>query len=274
MNEFPSQSRRTAGGRSASDDLGEVPEGYSYAPQPQQTASWQGSGIPEPNVVNVLPDSEPTTKSGNTGKTAGRALREIVETILLAAIIFFGVRLLVLNFKVDGQSMMPNLHDQELLLVNRNAYSDIDLNSILNRIPGVDRDGTWIIWEFSPPERGDIIVFNPPNGDDKPYIKRVIATEGETVEIREGSVFVNGTELEEPYIREGITDCNRSEENCTWVVPEGNVFALGDNRRNSSDSRVFGPVPIESIIGKAIVTYWPASDIGLVPHYDYPEISE
>lgn len=213
------------------------------------------------------------TKSGSSSKSAGRAFREILETVLLAAVIFFGVRLLVLNFKVDGLSMMPNLHNSELLLVNRNAYSDVDLNNWLNKVPGVDRDGAWVIWEFDPPERGDIVVFNPPNGDDKPYIKRVLALEGETVEIRDGSVWVDGIEIDEPYIKDDITECLSSE--CgPQVVPEGNVWVMGDNRRNSSDSRAFGPVPIENIIGKAIVTYWPVSDIGLVPHYDYPEISD
>ena len=211
--------------------------------------------------------------TGSASKSAGRAFREILETVLLAAVIFFGVRLLVLNFKVDGLSMMPNLHNSELLLVNRNAYSDIDLNNWLNKVPGVDREGTWIIWKFDPPERGDIIVFNPPNGDDKPYIKRVLALEGETVEIRDGSVWVDGIEIDEPYIKDGITDCLSSK--CgPEVVPPGNVWVMGDNRRNSSDSRAFGPVPIENIIGKAIVTYWPVGDIGLVPHFDYPEISD
>ena len=218
-----------------------------------------------------MPESE--SRSRSAGKSAGRALREIIETVLLAAIIFFGVRLLVLNFKVDGSSMLPNLVDKELLLVNRNAYSDIDLNRWFNHIPGVDREGAWVIWEFDPPERGDIIVFNPPNGDDKPYIKRVIATEGETVSVADGSVFVDGIELDEPYIRDGITEC--FEDSCgEFVVPEGEVFVLGDNRRNSTDSRSFGSVPIDNIIGKAIVTYWPAGEIGLVPHYDYPEIDE
>lgn len=272
MNEFPTQPRRSSGGRNAQDDLGSVPDGYAYSPEPVASA-WQGGGAtnviaPEPEIAPAAP------KTSSASKSAGRAIREIVETILLAAVIFFGVRLLVLNFKVDGASMMPNLHNQELLLVNRNAYGEIDLNSWLNKIPGVDREGTWVIWEFDPPERGDIIVFNPPNGDDKPYIKRVLALEGETVEVRDGSVFVDGVEVDEPYIRDGITECFSVEETCTWTVPEGSVFVMGDNRRNSSDSRAFGPVDIDSIIGKAIVTYWPVGDIGLVPHYDYPEIPD
>ena len=198
--------------------------------------------------------------------------------MLLAALIFFGVRLLVLNFKVDGSSMQPNLLNNELLLVNRNAYEDIDLNQWLNKLPLVDRDGSWVVYEFDPPQRGDIVVFDPPNGDDKPYIKRVIATAGETVEARDGAVFVNGNKLDEPYIRSGITDCGTTGGNpdpCAPVtVPEGQVFVLGDNRRNSSDSRAFGAVPIENIIGKAIITYWPLQEVGRVPHFSYPDFTD
>ena len=92
---------------------------------------------------------------------AGRAVREVVETLLLAALIFFLVRLVVLNFRVDGESMLPNLDDGQMLLVNRNAnqYYDIGGNQY---------------YPFDPPERGDVIVFDPPTGSDKPYIKRIV----------------------------------------------------------------------------------------------------
>lgn len=265
MDELPSQSRRGPDRYGTRDDLGTVPDGYSVGADPLQSV-WHGD-------TKQLKDDPKSV-----GKTAGRAIREILETVLLAALIFFGVRLLVLNFKVDGSSMIPNLQNNELLLVNRNAYEDIDLNHWINKLPLIERDGTWVIWEFDPPERGDIVVFDPPNGDDKPYIKRVIATEGETVEARDGNVYVNGVKLDETYIREGITDCGATDgqpDPCPAVtVPEGTVYVLGDNRKNSSDSRVFGPVPVENIIGKAIVTYWPLEEIGRVPHHDYPDFTE
>ena len=207
-------------------------------------------------------------------KPAGRgATREVIETLVLALLIFLAVRLVVLNFKVDGNSMRPNLLNGELLLVNRNAYWSFDFNEVLDRVPGVDREGEWTFTPFHAPERGDIVVFNPPNGSNEPYIKRVIALEGETVEIRDGSVYVDDVELEEPYIDEGITEC--LSNSCDPVtVEEGEVFVLGDNRRNSSDSRSFGPVPIENLIGKAWVVYWPLDEGGIVPHYDYPEIAD
>lgn len=272
MDNLPPPSRPTLKHSESSDDLGSVPDGYSYTPEVVTPPTWQSSFTPPATSPELVVTVD--TKKRSAGKSAGRALREIIETVLLAAIIFFGVRLLVLNFKVDGESMIPNLQNDELLLVNRNAYGDIDLNRWLNHIPGVDRDGSWVIYEFAPPERGDIIVFNPPNGDDKPYIKRIIGTAGEMVMIKNGEVYVNGILIDEPYIKDGITDCTDGSDECTFVVPEGSVLVFGDNRRSSSDSRGFGPVPIENIIGKAIVSYWPSSDIGLVPHYDYPEIDE
>jgi signal peptidase I len=183
-----------------------------------------------------------------------RAAREVIETLLLAALIFFLVRLVVLNFRVDGESMLPNFDDGQMLLVNRNAYEFVDLNG--NKF-----------YPFDPPERGDVIVFNPPNGSDKPYIKRVIGLPGEEVTFSDGHVDINGAPLEEDYIQDR-TRCGRADT-CDVVVPPDSVYVLGDHRTNSSDSRVFGPVPIENIVGKAWVSYWPPHDVGFVPHERY-----
>jgi signal peptidase I len=219
-------------------------------PDGEMTPSLGSDGQPE--VLPVLAPPQPTT---TTDSQTGRAVREIVETLLLAALIFFLVRLVVLNFRVDGESMLPNLDNGEMLLVNRNAYRSVDVN------------GTHY-YPFDPPERGDVIVFDPPNtNSDKPYIKRVIGLPGEEVTFGDGHVFINGHELEEDYIDER-TRCGRSDT-CDVVVPQGDVYVLGDNRTNSSDSRVFGPVPIGNIVGKAWLSYWPPADAGFVPHHDY-----
>src|SRR5215211_2366885 len=106
---------------------------------------------------------------------AGRAVREVVETLLLAALIFFLVRLVVLNFRVDGQSMTPNLDNGQMLLVNRNAYESVDWQGSK-------------FYPFDPPERGDIVVFNPPTESDKPYIKRIIGLPGDEVTFNNGQV--------------------------------------------------------------------------------------
>lgn len=203
-----------------------------------------------------------------------RAIREIIETVLLALVIFVGVRALVLNFKVDGKSMMPSLINDEMLLVNRNLYFHFDLNDVRNLLPGDDTEEEDIVYPFHPPERGDIVVFNPPLDvpSTEPYIKRVIGLAGEKVEIQNGRVSVDGVELDEPYAQ-GITECRRPSECATVTVPEGEIFVLGDNREDSSDSRVFGPVEVDDVIGKAWITYWPLDEFDIVPHYDYPELS-
>jgi signal peptidase I len=268
MDDSSLQERRPVRQSESTDTLGDVPDGYTVAPEPGSAPYWSHNAAQTPEDSLATPIIANTAEKGAPTKTVGRAFREILETVALAALIFFGVRLLVLNFKVDGQSMLPNLINNELLLVNRNSYGEIDLNSWLNKVPGVDREGTWVVYEFAPPEQGDIIVFNPPNGDDKPYIKRIIATEGQHVTFADDHVYVDGERLDEPYIIKP-TECD-GREYCDVLVPEDNVFVLGDNRTASSDSRYFGPVPIDSIIGKAIFTYWPVKEVGLVPHYDYP----
>jgi signal peptidase I len=163
----------------------------------------------------------------------------------------------VLNFRVDGESMLPNLDDGEMLLVNRNAYQYVDVSG--NRY-----------YPFDPPERGDVIVFDPPTGSDKPYIKRIIGLPGEEVTFGDGNVFINGELLPEDYIQDR-TRCGARSDNCDVVVPEGYVYVLGDHRSNSSDSRVFGPVPVGNIVGKAWVSYWPVDDVGFVPHESYTD---
>lgn len=250
-----------------SDSLGPVSPDYGYGAPPPTT-----TGVPTIPPGAQAPDSvapavpKPASESKKHGASA---VREIVETLLLAFLIFVAVRAVVLNFRVDGTSMVPNLHDREMLLVNRNIYFHFDLNALLDKIPGVDRSGERIVYPFHPPQRGDIIVFDPPTISDKPYIKRVIGLPGETVTIENGSVYIDGKKLDEPYIAEGITECRPKCDPVT--VPKGDVYVLGDNRKNSTDSRIFGPVSIDSIIGKALITYWPLSEFGLVPHYDYPD---
>ena len=209
--------------------------------------------------AETMPAATPQEQAPQTKGQASRAIREIVETLLLAALIFFLVRLVVLNFRVDGESMLPNLDDGEMLLVNRNAYQFFDI-------------GGTRYYPFDPPERGDVIVFDPPTKSDKPYIKRIIGLPGEEITFRDGYVYVNGQKLEEDYLQDK-TRCGRRDE-CDVVVPPANVFVLGDHRSNSSDSRVFGPVPISSIIGKAWLGYWPIDDVGFVPHEDYSNVPE
>lgn len=189
------------------------------------------------------------------------ALREILETVLLTAIVFFLVHSLVQNFKVEGSSMEPTLHTGQYLLVNKAAYASLE-TSFLERVPVLEglRDGE--IQPFGAPKPGDVIVFRFPKDPEKDFIKRIIAGPGDTVQVRNGQIWVNGHIIEEPYLSE-----RPSYTVALQTVPPDNFFVLGDNRNNSSDSHVWGLVPRENIIGKAWVIYWPVRHMGLVPNY-------
>ena len=110
------------------------------------------------------------------------------------------------------------------------------------------------------PRQGDIIVFHYPVNPEEEFIKRVIGLPGDQIEVKNGSVYVNGQILEENYLRA------RTNYLGTWTVPEGNLFVLGDNRNNSSDSHDWGTVPMEYVVGKAVLVYWPPPAWGLIDH--------
>ncbi len=240
-----------------------------YEPEDRGTryGEWE-SETPQPEPEQVDPYAVPAQQGAQ--RRRGGVVREIVETALIAIVIFVAVRSLVLNFRVDGNSMLPNLTNGEMLLVNRNAYESFDLYTLVDWIPGVEVADAREFTPFDDPQRGDIVVFDPPVASSKPYIKRIIGLPGETIEFRDGAVFIDGVMLDEPYIENGITECARRD--CEVVeIPEGHIFVMGDNRTNSSDSRVFGPVAIDSVQGKAWVVYWPVSELGRVDSADYPD---
>ena len=170
-------------------------------------------------------------------------LREIVETVLLTAAIFLVVNAATGRFRIEGDSMEPNLHNGEYVLIDKVSYL------------------------LHPPERGDVVVFTPPN-NERDYIKRVIGLPGDTVEIKGGQVYVNGVVLDEPYLKNLIhTDMPAR------AVEKGRYFVMGDNRNNSSDSRAFGTITPQSIVGRAWLVYWPPSDWSTVPHHTYAAVS-
>ncbi len=219
-----------------------------------------------------VPDPSLTTESS---KKQTSMVREIIETLLLALIIFVAVRAVVINFRVDGLSMTPSLQNNEMVLVNRNVYFNFDKWALVDWLPGVDHAEAATVYPFHPPERGDIIVFNAPVASaSKPYIKRVIGLPGETVTAHGGHVYIDGQMIDEPYLKGETTYCRANQDCPPVTVPEGHLFVMGDNRDNSSDSRAFGVIDVDSIIGKAWVTYWPFDAFGFVPHYDYPEIKD
>ena len=186
-------------------------------------------------------DSEPTPEIEETGvhkraKGSGCVgfIIDTVETILLALVLFLVINTLSARVRVENVSMKPTLQPGEFLLVNRVAY------------------------KLGEPSIGDIIVFHAPGVSEMDYIKRIVGLPGDFVRINGGTVTVNEQPLYEPYIADPP---NYSGE---WVVPEGEYFVLGDNRNNSSDSHLWGFVPHDDIVGKALLIYWPPSEAGLL----------
>jgi len=202
----------------------------------------------------VLFDDAPPTSSGVHMR---HVAWELVQTLLLAALIFLMVRGVAQNFRVEGPSMEPGLHNGQYLLVNKAVYFKLDLDKLSKYVPFIDGGDNPTRFLFRGPERGDVIVFRYPRDPSRDFIKRIIGLPGDTVSISNGVVSVNGSPLEESYINHGSNSDMEPK-----VVPSGSYFVMGDNRPNSSDSRTWGFVPEENIIGKAMFSYWPLSEFG------------
>ncbi len=184
--------------------------------------------------------------------------REFLEAVLLALVVFLFIQTSVQNFKVEGSSMRPTLEGGQYLLVNKLVYFKIDQERLSRIIPFWKVDTSRESFALHPPERGEVIVFRfpDPNPENRrrDFVKRVIGVPGDRVEIREGTVYLNGDPLAEPYIT--VQDNTTIRER---RMGDKEYFVLGDNRRGSNDSRTWGPVPEENILGKVWVVYWPIS---------------
>jgi signal peptidase I len=196
-------------------------------------------------------------------RTSGlnRTIREISETVITAAVIFVLLQFATQTFKVVGPSMEMTLVQGEHLLVNKIVYDTVDSDVLADVLPWVDEEpGGEERYLFHAPERGDVIVFHPPTGDDSDFVKRVIGLPGEEIDIHDGSVWIDGVRYEE----DRVTNLRGSTDFPTTVPPDS-FFVLGDNRNESNDSRAWGRrtdpnrafVTSDAIVGKVIARYWP-----------------
>jgi signal peptidase I len=173
-----------------------------------------------------------------------RLHREIIETVVLTILMFLVIRMAVQNFNIDGFSMEPGLHDKELIIVDKWSYL------------------------LHPPGRGDVIVFVAPPEPTQDYIKRVIGLPGDVITIQNNVVYVNNKPLSEKYVSLANQGAINDKVFQNMVVPANSYFVLGDNRRGSSDSRAWGCLPKQNVIGRAAVVYWPfgKDNNGILPN--------
>lgn len=168
-------------------------------------------------------------------------LRELAEVVVLAVILYIGISFAVQTVHVEGLSMFATLDDNDYLIADKIDY------------------------RLHAPQRGDIIILRPPTDNSKDFIKRVIALPGERLLIRDGTVYINGHRLIEPYLPEAWTVFANWPQNGSpdgTVIPKDQYFVMGDNRNKSQDSRTFGPIGRDRIDGRAWFRIWPLSHFG------------
>ena len=183
-----------------------------------------------------------------------RLIKEILEAAVLALLVFLVIQSTVRNFRVDGSSMRPTLEGGQYLLVNKLVYFRIDTERLSRIVPFWNVDRPTGHFAIHPPQRGEVIVFHFPRDPKKDFVKRVIGLPGERVELRRGTVYIDGAALEEPYLT--IRDDSTTP---SVRIAEKQYYVLGDNRRASNDSRSWGMVPEENVVGKVWLVYWPTS---------------
>ncbi|WP_246042127.1 signal peptidase I [Cohnella pontilimi] len=195
----------------------------------------------------------PRKSNGSSGE-----LVEWIKALAIAGILVFIIRyFLVSPFIVDGPSMQPNFWNRERIIVNK------------------------IIYDIRQPKRGEVIVFHVPE-EGRDFIKRVIGVAGDTVKVDGDKLYINGKQIEEPYLKEAYEKAHaagqlynaRNDDRSDFPngdfpdgkVPEGTLFVMGDNRPNSEDSRMIGFVPLNRVVGRADMVFWPLPDFHFISH--------
>jgi signal peptidase I len=179
-------------------------------------------------------------------------LLETVITVVLALGLYLVIQtFLVQTYRVEGHSMDDSLHDGQHLLIDK------------------------LTPRFDDYSRGDVVVLHPPDEpeDSTPFIKRVIGVAGDHLQLRDGTVWIDGVELNEPYLAPGSVTEPGFDDTTAWDIEDGEVFVMGDNRLDSRDSREFGTVATSEIIGRAWLRFWPIDQFGILSTPTYPELA-
>lgn len=215
-----------------SERTNQAPDVYTLTPDAQAS---------EPNFEEVAGAPSTRVEEEPQPSMGWMMLRELIETIVLSLVIFLLIRQVVQNYRIESHSMEPNFVQDEFILVNKLAY------------------------RLGSPERGDVLVFHNPRNEEEDYIKRIIGLPGDQIEIRDSLVLINGVPLREDFPHNAILP---GDTYGPEVIPPDNLFVMGDNRPSSQDSRYFGPLSEDLIVGKAWVRVWPFDKFGIIPHYD------
>jgi len=226
--------------------------------QPKEEQYTDNSISKEQHAVEPVSEHMPARGSKSAGNKQGGFYKELVEWIkalVIAVLLVFVIRTFLFSpFIVDGDSMLPNFESGERLIVNK------------------------IVYTFSEPKFGDVVVFDVPE-EGRKFIKRVIGVPGDTIRIEGDNLYINGELRDEPYIKEAIEAARAINETYNGggpdfpnsrvtetTVPEGTIFALGDNRSDSKDSRTIGFVTDKEIVGRADLIFWPVSKLEFIKH--------
>jgi signal peptidase I len=230
----------------------ELSESHARKTEPDEARPQDRSGIPG-RLARL--------RAGLAPKRTLAVASELAQAVVVTLALTLGARAVVQNFRVEGISMQPNFVGGQVLVVNRAAYFHID-SSPLDSIVPTTRQGT-TSYLFGGPQRGDVAVFVAPPQPDADYIKRIIGLPGDTVSVQRGRVFINGASLVEPYIQ-FPAEYNFPLDGTPLVVPDDSYFVLGDNRPESLDSHFGWFVPVQDLIGRAWIRYWPPTELGIL----------
>lgn len=204
--------------------------------------SWRTGRLQTTQLENQ-PPPEPLTEEEQPINWK-RFLLDVLETLVLAVVLYFGINAVSARVRVDGFSMRPTLQDGEYILINKLAY------------------------KLGEPMRGDIVVFVFPVNPEEDLIKRIIGLPGDTITVQDGVLSINGVVMDEPYINAPPA------YDGTWQVAQGELFVLGDNRNDSRDSHQWGLLPVGNVIGRAVLIYWPPEEWQVIRHTTQVAIPE